>query len=45
MVWGCIGYSGVEDLCWIKGNMDSDAYLDVLQRRVRQSRDWLARGG
>jgi len=41
MVWGCIGYSGVGDLCWIEGNMDSDAYLDVFQRRVRQSRDWL----
>jgi hypothetical protein len=41
MVWGCIGYSGVGDLCWIEGTMDTDTYVDVLNRRVRQSRKYL----
>ena len=41
MVWGCIGYFGIADLCWIEGNMDSDAYLNVLQKHIQQSRDWL----
>lgn len=41
MVWGCIAYSGVGDLCWIEGTMDTDTYVDVLNRRVRQSRKYL----
>lgn len=40
MIWGCITYFGVGDMCWVEGNMNADYYEQVLRNYVISSRRW-----
>lgn len=40
MIWGCITYNRPGDLSWIKGGMNAEMYLEVLQDYVVQSFEW-----
>ena len=37
MVWDCFSHSGVENLCFIKGNMDRFLYREILRKNLLQS--------
>lgn len=40
MMWGCMSYYGVGDVCWIPGKINSAVYVEVLDDYVLASRDW-----
>lgn len=40
MIWGCLTYFGVGDMCWVEGNMNADYYEHVLRDYVLKSRKW-----
>lgn len=40
MVWGCMTYYGVGDAVETPGKINSDEYLDTLDKTILQSRDW-----
>lgn len=40
MVWGCMTYNGLGDLCWLPQGLDSQLYVEVLQDYVIASQDY-----
>lgn len=40
MIWGCVAYFGVGDMCWVEGNMNAEYYEQVLRKYVIASRRW-----
>ena len=40
MIWGCITFYGVGDLCRIKGTLDSEFYITILRDYVLKSFKW-----
>ena len=37
MMWGCMIWEGVEMACKIKGRMDTDLYLQILEKELQQT--------
>ena len=37
MVWGCMGWNGVEQLVEVEGRMDADQYVDILDNHLLPS--------
>jgi transposase len=40
MIWGCVTYFGVGDMCWVEGYMNAEYYESVLRNYVIASREW-----
>lgn len=40
MIWGCVTYFGVGDMCWVEGSMNADYYEEVLRKYVISSHKW-----
>jgi transposase len=40
MIWECVTYFGVGDMCWVEGNINGEYYEQVLRKYVITSRRW-----
>ena len=37
MVWGCMGWNGVKELAEVRGKIDADQYVDILDNHLLPS--------
>jgi len=40
MIWGCMTNQGVGYACWVKGRMDADLYITILEDELLQTIDY-----